>query len=97
MSFSWEPLEIELIGDNFAHPSAVPTITVSFLGSMRMLVVGVWEVGMLVPQSYMRVWVRVGFSRRVWWPMLVLVMLVMDMRVRVGEGFVFMLMFVPLR
>jgi hypothetical protein len=27
----------------------------------------------------------------------VLVMLVMDMRVRVGEGFVFMLMFVPLR
>jgi hypothetical protein len=55
MSFSWEPLEIELIGDNFAHPGAVPTITVSFLGSMRMLVVGVWEVGMLVPQSYMRV------------------------------------------
>jgi hypothetical protein len=55
MSFSWEPLEIELIGDNIAQFGAVPTITVSFLGSVRVLVVAVWEVGMLVPQSYMRV------------------------------------------
>jgi hypothetical protein len=61
-----------------------------------MLMVGVREVGMLVAKTNMSVAVRVRFPGRVQRIMLVLVMLVVDMTVRVGERLVLMFMFVSL-
>jgi hypothetical protein len=61
-----------------------------------MLMVGVREVGMLVAKTNMSVAVRVRFPGRVQRIMLVLVMLVVDMTVRVGERLMLMFMFVSL-
>jgi hypothetical protein len=61
-----------------------------------MLVVDVRKVGMLMPQSDMSVAVSVRFPGRVQRIMLVLVMLVVDMTVRVGERLMLMFMFVSL-